>query len=282
MRLGRRLTTGIAEDPPAPTPAPPGHRAPDEAPHPAAEAPVTPERVGDPASRGAELSAFGGRALFGRRADRPEPEVPADRPALPGWKIAYPMLSSDGTRRRLQRRRARAQPGLRRRRGGGLRAVLAPPVPLDVVRLRVLLLPRRRGGPRAGLRRAVRAQRPAGDPRLGALRLLRARTALPAPDGALGARRAVPLRADGGRARRRRGRDRRMAPARAGVPGVRGTTRRAVAGDVRCARRRAGLRRRGWRVRPDGPARAADRRRTVRADRTRLAPRRRPRPRSRC
>jgi hypothetical protein len=51
MRLGRRLTTGIAEDPPAPTPAPPAV-ADDEAPQTVAEAPVTPELVGDPAVSG--------------------------------------------------------------------------------------------------------------------------------------------------------------------------------------------------------------------------------------
>jgi hypothetical protein len=48
MRLGRRLTAGIAEDPPAPTPARPA-AVDDEAVPPAAEAPVTAERIPDPA-----------------------------------------------------------------------------------------------------------------------------------------------------------------------------------------------------------------------------------------
>ena len=51
MRLGRRLTAGIAEDPPAPTPAPPAV-VDDEAPQPVAEAPLTPELVPDPAVSG--------------------------------------------------------------------------------------------------------------------------------------------------------------------------------------------------------------------------------------
>jgi hypothetical protein len=50
MRLGRRLTSGIAEDPPAPTPAPPVV-ARDDAPAPAVET-TTAERIPDPAVSG--------------------------------------------------------------------------------------------------------------------------------------------------------------------------------------------------------------------------------------
>jgi hypothetical protein len=52
MRLGRRLSAGIAEDPPAPTPAP-GATVPAEAttPAPAQDVPV-PERTPDPAVSG--------------------------------------------------------------------------------------------------------------------------------------------------------------------------------------------------------------------------------------
>ncbi|HEY2225926.1 hypothetical protein [Actinomycetospora sp.] len=51
MRLGRRLTAGIAEDPPSPTPAPPAVGD-DDALAPVAEAPVTAERIPDPAVTG--------------------------------------------------------------------------------------------------------------------------------------------------------------------------------------------------------------------------------------
>jgi hypothetical protein len=51
MRLGRRLTSGIAEDPPAPTPAAPVV-AQDDAPAPAVEATATVERIPDPAVSG--------------------------------------------------------------------------------------------------------------------------------------------------------------------------------------------------------------------------------------
>lgn len=51
MRLGRRLTAGIAEDPPAPTPAMPVV-ADDDGPAPAVEAQPTVERIPDPAVSG--------------------------------------------------------------------------------------------------------------------------------------------------------------------------------------------------------------------------------------
>lgn len=51
MRLGRRLSAGIAEDPPAPTPAAPVVA--DDVPEPAVEAPApAPERTPDPAVSG--------------------------------------------------------------------------------------------------------------------------------------------------------------------------------------------------------------------------------------
>ncbi|MCD2196277.1 hypothetical protein LQ327_23155 [Actinomycetospora endophytica] len=51
MRLGRRLTSGIAEDPPAPTPVTPAV-ADDDAPTPVVEARATSDRVPDPAVSG--------------------------------------------------------------------------------------------------------------------------------------------------------------------------------------------------------------------------------------
>jgi hypothetical protein len=51
MRLGRRLTAGIAEDPPAPTPARPV-AVDDDAAAPVVEAPATAERIPDPAVSG--------------------------------------------------------------------------------------------------------------------------------------------------------------------------------------------------------------------------------------